>query len=152
MEGSAIPGWRAQEDRPGHAGGKRKSGRDGPDPQFVRALAADPQCAADHLPRLRPRIALPVPGSLSGPCQTFSRPLNSEGDFVIVHGRFSGDGHGPRNWIAADVVRIADDVLTEHWDVLQDEATRAESKSGLAMFCANFRDLGAAGCEWTGVP
>jgi predicted SnoaL-like aldol condensation-catalyzing enzyme len=51
----------------------------------------------------------------------------AEGDFVIVHGRFSGTGR-PRNWIAADVVRIADGVLAEHWDVLQDEAARAESK------------------------
>ena len=57
----------------------------------------------------------------------------AEGDFVIIHGRFSGNGR-PRSWIAADVVRIADDVLAEHWDVLQDEATRAESKSGLPMF------------------
>ena len=56
----------------------------------------------------------------------------AEGDFVIVHGRFSGTGL-PRNWIAADVVRIADGVLAEHWDVLQDEATRAESKSGLPI-------------------
>jgi hypothetical protein len=40
----------------------------------------------------------------------------------------------PRNWIAADVVRVADGVLAEHWDVLQDEATRAELKSGLPMF------------------
>ena len=63
----------------------------------------------------------------------------AEGDFVIVHGRFSGHGR-PRNWIAADVVRIADDVLTEHWDVLQDEATRAESKSGLPMFGDSFAD------------
>ena len=43
----------------------------------------------------------------------------AEGDFVIVHGRFSGTGL-PRNWIAADVVRIADGVLAEHWDILQD--------------------------------
>jgi len=57
----------------------------------------------------------------------------AEGDFVIVHGRFSGNGR-PVNWIAADVVRIADGVLAEHWDVLQDEVTRAESKSGLPMF------------------
>jgi predicted SnoaL-like aldol condensation-catalyzing enzyme len=63
----------------------------------------------------------------------------AEGDFVIVHGRFSGTGL-PRNWIAADVVRIADGVLAEHWDVLQDEATRAESKSGLPMFSDSFAD------------
>jgi predicted SnoaL-like aldol condensation-catalyzing enzyme len=63
----------------------------------------------------------------------------AEGDFVIVHGRFSGTGR-PRNWIAADVVRIADGVLAEHWVVLQDEATRAESKSGLPMFGDSFAD------------
>jgi predicted SnoaL-like aldol condensation-catalyzing enzyme len=63
----------------------------------------------------------------------------AEGDFVIVHGRFSGTGL-PRNWIAADVVRIADGVLAEHWDVLQDEAARAESKSGLPMFGDSFAD------------
>ena len=44
----------------------------------------------------------------------------------------------PRNRIAADVVRVADGVLVEHWDVLQDEATRAESKSGLPMFGTQF--------------
>ena len=63
----------------------------------------------------------------------------AQGDFVIVHGRFSGTGR-PRNWIAADVVRIADGVLAEHWDVLQDEASRVESKSGLPMFGDCFAD------------
>jgi predicted SnoaL-like aldol condensation-catalyzing enzyme len=52
----------------------------------------------------------------------------AEGDVAIVHGRFPGVGL-PRNWIAADIVRIADGMLAEHWDVLQDEAARAESKS-----------------------
>jgi predicted SnoaL-like aldol condensation-catalyzing enzyme len=61
----------------------------------------------------------------------------AEGDYVIVHGRFSNTGM-PRNWIAADIVRVADDVLAEHWDVLQDEATEAESKSGLPMFGSKF--------------
>jgi predicted SnoaL-like aldol condensation-catalyzing enzyme len=61
----------------------------------------------------------------------------AEGDYVIVHGRFSNTGM-PRNWIAADVVRVADDVLAEHWDVLQDEATEAESKGGLPMFGSKF--------------
>jgi predicted SnoaL-like aldol condensation-catalyzing enzyme len=57
----------------------------------------------------------------------------AENDHVIVHGRFSGTGR-PRNSIAADIVRIADGVLAEHWDVLQDEATREESQSGRPMF------------------
>jgi predicted SnoaL-like aldol condensation-catalyzing enzyme len=54
-------------------------------------------------------------------------------DFVIVHGRFSGFGQ-PVNWIAADIVRIKDGVLVEHWDVIQDEATEEQSKSGAPMF------------------
>jgi predicted SnoaL-like aldol condensation-catalyzing enzyme len=57
----------------------------------------------------------------------------AEGDFVIVHGRFSGFG-APVNWIAADVVRMQDGSLVEHWDVIQDEVTKQESKSGLRMF------------------
>ena len=63
----------------------------------------------------------------------------AEDAFVIVHGRFSGTGR-PRNWIAADVVRIVDGVLAEHWDVLQDEASRAESKSGLPVFGTQFTE------------
>jgi predicted SnoaL-like aldol condensation-catalyzing enzyme len=58
-------------------------------------------------------------------------------NFVIVHGRFSGHGR-PRSWIAADILRIADGVLVEHWDVLQDEATQEESKSGRPMFGDRF--------------
>ena len=61
----------------------------------------------------------------------------AEGDYVIVHGRFSGTGR-PAAWVAADVVRVENGVLAEHWDVLQDEATRAESKSGLPMFGDRF--------------
>jgi len=61
----------------------------------------------------------------------------AEGDYVIVHGRFSG--HGPLvPWIAADIVRIENGRLAEHWDVLQDEVTKAESKSGLPMFGDHF--------------
>ena len=41
----------------------------------------------------------------------------ADGDYVILHGRFSGIGL-PVNWIAADIVRIADGVLVEHWDVI----------------------------------
>jgi predicted SnoaL-like aldol condensation-catalyzing enzyme len=57
----------------------------------------------------------------------------AEGDFVIVHGRYSGFG-APVNWIAADIVRIQDGILVEHWDVIQDEATEEQTKSGAPMF------------------
>ena len=58
-------------------------------------------------------------------------------DFVIVHGRFSGFGL-PVNWIAADILRIEDGILVEHWDVNQDEATKEQSKSGNPMFGDKF--------------
>jgi len=45
----------------------------------------------------------------------------------------------PAAWVAADIVRIEDGKLAEHWDVLQDEATRAESLSGLPMFGDRFQ-------------
>jgi predicted SnoaL-like aldol condensation-catalyzing enzyme len=61
----------------------------------------------------------------------------AEGDCVIVHGRFSGFG-APVNWIAADIVRMQDGILVEHWDVIQDEATEEQSKSGAPMFGKNF--------------
>jgi predicted SnoaL-like aldol condensation-catalyzing enzyme len=61
----------------------------------------------------------------------------AEGDFVIVHGRFSGFG-APVNWIAADIVRIQDGILVEHWDVIQDEASEEQSKSGAPMFGKTF--------------
>ncbi len=57
----------------------------------------------------------------------------ADGDFVIVHGRFSRFG-APANWIAADILRIEDGLLVEHWDVIQDEATQEQSKSGRPMF------------------
>jgi predicted SnoaL-like aldol condensation-catalyzing enzyme len=59
------------------------------------------------------------------------------GDFVILHGRFSGHGR-PAAWIVADIVRMENGVLAEHWDVIQDEATREQSQSGLPMFGDQF--------------
>jgi len=61
----------------------------------------------------------------------------AQGDYVILHGRFSGHGLS-RNWIVADIVLIKDGVLVEHWDVIQDEATESESKSGRPMFGNSF--------------
>src|SRR3954463_15275594 len=61
----------------------------------------------------------------------------ADGDLVIVHGRFSGFG-APVNWVAADILRIEDEVLVEHWDVIQDEATQAQSESGRPMFGDSF--------------
>jgi len=61
----------------------------------------------------------------------------ADGDFVVVHGRFSGFGL-PVNWIAADILRIENRILVEHWDVIQDEATEEQSKSKAPMFGSSF--------------
>ena len=61
----------------------------------------------------------------------------ADGDFVVLHGRFSGIGQ-PVNWIVADIVRVENGRLAEHWDVVEDEATGESSKSGLPMFGETF--------------
>jgi predicted SnoaL-like aldol condensation-catalyzing enzyme len=67
-----------------------------------------------------------------------SAVIVAEGDYVMVHGRFSGGGRPTR--IVVDILRIEGGRLAEHWDVMQDEATRAESKSGRPMFGDRFPD------------
>jgi predicted SnoaL-like aldol condensation-catalyzing enzyme len=61
----------------------------------------------------------------------------AEGDYVIVHGRFSGFGQRV-NWISADIVRIEGGLLAEHWDIIEDEVTVDQSKSGKPMFGNTF--------------
>jgi predicted SnoaL-like aldol condensation-catalyzing enzyme len=61
----------------------------------------------------------------------------ADGDYVMLHGRFSGFGL-PVNWIAADILRIENGILVEHWDVIQDEATEEQSKSKAPMFGSSF--------------
>lgn len=63
--------------------------------------------------------------------------IMAEGDFVMVHGRYSNTGL-PVNWVIVDIVRIENGVLAEHWDVIQDEAAKAQSKSGNPMFGNEF--------------
>lgn len=62
----------------------------------------------------------------------------AEGNFVLLHGRFSGLGPGAPNWVVVDIVRMEGGLLIEHWDVIQDEATREQSKSGNPMFGSEF--------------
>ncbi|MDE1873015.1 MAG: hypothetical protein KGH99_06015, partial [Thaumarchaeota archaeon] len=64
----------------------------------------------------------------------------ADGDFVLLHGRFSGIGL-PANWIVVDIIRMKDGILVEHWDVIQDEATQKQSKSGNPMFGETFSEL-----------
>ena len=61
----------------------------------------------------------------------------AHGDYVLLHGRFTNNGRS-RAWVAGDVIRVENGIIVEHWDTLQDEVTREESKSGLPMFGDRF--------------
>ena len=63
--------------------------------------------------------------------------ITAGGDFVIVHGRFRGEGL-PKAIVSANIVRIENGFFVEHWEVLQDEVTQSESKSGRPMFGLTF--------------
>ena len=66
-----------------------------------------------------------------------NQTIMADGDLVMLHGRFSGMGR-PADWIVVDIVRLENGVLKEHWDVIQDEASFATSRSGLPMFGSTF--------------
>jgi predicted SnoaL-like aldol condensation-catalyzing enzyme len=52
----------------------------------------------------------------------------ADGDIVMVHARYEGDP----TLIAAEIYRIEDGKIAEHWDVLQPEVT--DTASGNPMF------------------
>ena len=63
--------------------------------------------------------------------------IMADGDMVMVRGRFSGHGL-PAPWVVVDTIRMEGGLLKEHWDVVEDEASREASVSGLPMFGDSF--------------
>src|SRR5258708_29245458 len=61
----------------------------------------------------------------------------ANGDYLMLHGRFSNVGQ-PADWIVADIVRLEDGLLAEHWDVIQNEAIQEQSKNVQPMFGDTF--------------
>ena len=56
----------------------------------------------------------------------------ADGDYVSIHGRYTG--WGPKPMIAVDIFRVADGKVVEHWDVMQEEVPAAQSANGNGMF------------------
>jgi predicted SnoaL-like aldol condensation-catalyzing enzyme len=56
----------------------------------------------------------------------------AEGDLVMVHGRYTG--WGPKPMVAVDIFRLRAGKVVEHWEVLQEEVSPADTASGNAMF------------------
>src|ERR1700678_2447904 len=57
-----------------------------------------------------------------------------EGDLVMIHGRYSAHSPFSKPVIAVDIFRIANGLLVEHWDVLEEEIPAALTISKNAMF------------------
>jgi predicted SnoaL-like aldol condensation-catalyzing enzyme len=89
-----------------------------------------------HIPQGREGLFEMIKGAPPNMRYESSRVI-AEGDYVILHGRFTNVGY-PAAWIVVDIVRLENGRLAEHWDVIQDEATKASSKSGLPMFGNSF--------------
>ena len=56
----------------------------------------------------------------------------AEGEFVAIHGRYTGWAATPL--IAVDIFRVVAGKLVEHWDVMQEEVPPEKTVSGNAMF------------------
>ncbi len=56
----------------------------------------------------------------------------ADGDYVSIHGRYTG--WGPKPMIAVDIFRVANGKIAEHWDVMQEEVPAAQIANGNSMF------------------
>ena len=56
----------------------------------------------------------------------------AEGEYVMIHGRYTG--WGPKPMVAVDIFRVVGGKLVEHWDVIQEEVQAELTKSGNSMF------------------
>ena len=56
----------------------------------------------------------------------------ADGDYVSIHGRYTG--WGAKSMIAVDIFRVANGKIAEHWDVMQEEVPAAQSANGNSMF------------------
>ena len=73
--------------------------------------------------------------SMAGKIKYEMGMMAENGEFVMVHGRFTG--FGPKPLIAVDIVRVKDGKLVEHWDVLQEEVPADSTASKNPMFSPN---------------
>ena len=71
-------------------------------------------------------------GNLSGDFKYEPGLVMAHGDYVSIHGRYTG--WGPKPMIAVDIFRVANGKIAEHWDVMQEEVPPAQSVNGNSMF------------------
>ena len=56
----------------------------------------------------------------------------ADGDFVMIHGLYTG--WGPKPLVTVDIFRVKNGKLVEHWDVMQENVPASQTKSGRPMF------------------
>lgn len=55
-----------------------------------------------------------------------------DGEFVMIHGRYTGWADKPV--VGVDIFRVKDGRFVEHWDVIQEEVPLAQTPTGNPMF------------------
>jgi predicted SnoaL-like aldol condensation-catalyzing enzyme len=86
-----------------------------------------------HSAHIPPQGLFDLVRSAPPPMRYENSRIMAEDNFLMLHGRFTNVGQ-PAAWIIADIVRLENGRLAEHWDVIQAEVTKPASKSGLPMF------------------
>jgi len=102
------------------------------DPSAVdRLFSADYR---QHNPQIRngPAAIKALLGNLSRDFKYEPGLVMADGDYVSIHGRYTG--WGPKPMIAVDIFRVANGKIAEHWDVMQEEVPAAQSANGNSMF------------------
>jgi predicted SnoaL-like aldol condensation-catalyzing enzyme len=102
------------------------------DPRVVDQLLS-PDCRQHnpHIPNGRDALRALIPWL--GPDFRYEPGMIvAEGDYVMIHGRYTGLGDKPK--IAVDIFRVVDGKVVEHWDVLQEELPAESTTSGNSMF------------------
>src|SRR5262249_12056831 len=102
------------------------------DPTVVDRLFSDDY--RQHNPRVPngPAAVKAVMAKLPGDLKYEPGLVMAEGDYVCIHGRYTG--LRPKPIIAVDIFRVANGKIAEHWDVLQEEVPASESANGNSMF------------------
>lgn len=102
------------------------------DPSAVdRLFSADYRQHNPQIPN-GPAAIKAVLGNLSRDFKYEPGLVMADGDYVSIHGRYTG--WGPKSMIAVDIFRVANGKIAEHWDVLQEEVLAAQSANGNSMF------------------